>query len=136
LLIRNGVVYDGSGAAPQRVDVAVRGDRVAALLPPGSAASATQVLDAEGRAVSPGFINTLSWATESLIADGRGMSDTKQGVTLEIFGEGWTMGPVNARMKAEAPEQQRAIRYPIAWTTLGEYLEFLEQRGITPNVAS
>ena len=136
LLIRNGVVYDGSGAAPQRVDVAVRGDRVVALLPPGSQATGTQTVDAHGQAVAPGFINVLSWATESLIADGRGMSDTKQGVTLEIFGEGWSMGPLNARMKADAVKQQGDIRFPIEWTTLGEYLEHLEKRGITPNVAS
>jgi N-acyl-D-amino-acid deacylase len=136
LLIRNGVVYDGSGGAPQRVDVAVRGDRIVALLPAGQRAEATQVLDAKGRAVAPGFINVLSWATESLIADGRGVSDTKQGVTLEIFGEGWSMGPVNDRMKADALKQQGDIRYDIAWTTLGGYLEYLQQRGITPNVAS
>ena len=136
LLIRNGVVYDGSGRAPQRVDVAVRGDRIVALLPAGQSAEAAQVLDAKGRAVSPGFINVLSWATESLIADGRGVSDTKQGVTLEIFGEGWSMGPVTPRMKADALKQQGDIRYDIPWTTLGGYLEHLEQRGITPNVAS
>jgi len=136
LLIRNGTVYDGSGAAPRRVDVAVNGDRIAALLPAGSGASAAQVLDAQGRAVSPGFINVLSWAVDSLIADGRGMGDTKQGVTLEIFGEGWSMGPLNDRMKADALKQQGDIRYPIEWTTLGEYLEHLEKRGVTPNVAS
>ncbi len=136
LLIRNGVVYDGSGAAPQQVDVAVRGDRIVALLPAGTPATSTLTVDAHGQAVAPGFINVLSWATESLIADGRGMSDTKQGVTLEIFGEGWSMGPLNARMKADALKQQGDIRYPIEWTTLGEYLEHLEKRGITPNVAS
>lgn len=136
LLVRNGVVHDGSGAAPQRVDVAVRGDRIAALLPAGSDASADRVLDAHGQAVAPGFINVLSWATESLIADGRGMSDTRQGVTLQIFGEGWSMGPYNERMKADALKQQGDIRYPIEWTTLGEYLEHLEKRGVTPNVAS
>ena len=108
LIVRNGVVYDGSGAAPQRVDVAVRGDRVVALLPAGTAAEATRIVDARGQAVAPGFINVLSWAVESLIADGRGMSDTKQGVTLEIFGEGWSMGPLNARMKADALKQHRA----------------------------
>src|SRR5690606_39651332 len=85
---------------------------------------------------APGFINVLSWATESLIADGRGMGDTKQGVTLEIFGEGWSMGPLNDAMKADALEQQGDIRYPIGWTTLGDYLEHLETRGVTPNVAS
>ncbi len=136
LLIRNGVVYDGSGAAPQRVDVGVRGDRIVALLPVGQQADAKQVLDAKGMAVAPGFINVLSWATESLIADGRGVSDTKQGVTLEIFGEGWSMGPVNQRMKADALKQQVDIRYDIPWTTLGGYLEHLQQRGVTPNVAS
>ena len=136
LIIRNGVVYDGSGAAPQRVDVAIRGDRVVAWLPPGQAASAKLSVDAKGQAVAPGFINVLSWATESLIADGRGMSDTKQGVTLEIFGEGWSMGPFNDRMKADAIKQQADIQYPIEWTTLGQYLEYLQKRGVTPNVAS
>lgn len=136
VLIRNGVVYDGSGAAGRRLDVAVRGDRIAALLPAGSAATATRTLDARGQAVAPGFINVLSWANESLIADGRGMSDTKQGVTLEIFGEGWSMGPFNPAMKADALKQQGDIRYPIAWTTLGQYLDYLQARGITPNVAS
>jgi len=136
LLIRNGMVYDGSGAAPRRVDVAVRGDRIVALLPAGSAAVGTRTLDAKGMAVAPGFINMLSWAIESLIADGRGMSDTRQGVTLEVFGEGDSMGPLNASMKTEALKQQGDIRYPIEWTTLGEYLDYLTKRGITPNVAS
>jgi N-acyl-D-amino-acid deacylase len=136
VLIRNGLVYDGSGAPPAELDVAVKGDRVVALLPRDSEADAVQVIDAGGRAVAPGFINMLSWATESLIADGRGMSDTLQGVTLEIFGEGWSMGPLNPEMKAEARKRQGDIEYPIEWTTLGEYLEYLERRGITPNVAS
>jgi N-acyl-D-amino-acid deacylase len=136
LVIRNGTVYDGSGAPPQDVDVAIEGDRIAALLPRGSQAEAGEVIDAAGHAVAPGFINVLSWATESLIADGRGMSDTKQGVTLEIFGEGWSMGPLNAAMKTESLRRQGDIHYPVEWTTLAEYLEFLERRGITPNVAS
>ena len=136
LIIRNGAVYDGSGAPAQQIDVAVRNGRIAALLPRGSNASATQVLDAHGQAVSPGFINMLSWANESLIADGRGISDTKQGVTLEVMGEGWSMGPDNDAMKAEALKQQGDIKYPIAWATLGEYLDFLQERGVTPNVAS
>jgi len=136
LLIRNGVVYDGSGASPQRLDVAVRGDRIAALLPTGAAATADRVVDAGGQAVAPGFINVLSWANESLIIDGRGMSDTRQGVTLEIFGEGWSMGPLNPAMKAEALKMQGDLRYPIEWTSLGQYLEYLERRGVTPNVAS
>ena len=136
LVIRNGVVYDGSGSAPQRVDVAVRDGRIVELLPAGKAAHAGKEIDAGGKAVAPGFINVLSWATESLIVDGRGVSDTKQGVTLEIFGEGWSMGPVNERMKADALKQQADIRYDIPWTTLGGYLEHLQQRGVTPNVAS
>lgn len=136
LLIRNGVVYDGSGAAPKRVDVAVRGDRIAALLPAGSDASAARVVDAAGQAVAPGFINALSWATESLIVDGRSMSDTKQGVTLQIFGEGWSMGPLNPSMKAEVLRKQSDLHYPVDWTSLGDYLTFLERRGVTPNVAS
>lgn len=136
LLIRNGVVYDGSGAAPSMRDVAVRGDRIAALLPPGTDAHASRIVDAKGRAVAPGFINALSWATQSLIADGRSMSDTMQGVTLQIFGEGWTMGPLSEEMKAETLRKQSDISFPVDWTTLGEYLETLERRGITPNVAS
>ncbi len=136
LLIRNGLVYDGSGSPAQQVDVAVSGDRIAALLPAGSKVAAARTVDARGHAVAPGFINVLSWANESLIADGRGMSDTKQGVTLEIFGEGWSMGPYNEEMKADALKQQGDIHYPIEWTTLGEYLDYLEKRGVTPNVAS
>jgi len=136
LLIRNGIVYDGSGAPPRNVDVAIDDDRVVALLERGSRADAGEDIDAEGRAVAPGFINVLSWATESLIADGRGVSDTKQGVTLEIFGEGWSMGPLDPAMKAESSRRQGDIRYPVEWTSLDEYLEFLEERGIAPNVAS
>ncbi|QSX77022.1 N-acyl-D-amino-acid deacylase family protein [Agrilutibacter solisilvae] len=136
LLIRNGQVHDGSGGPARAVDIAVRGDRVVALLPPGSDATASRVVDAGGLAVAPGFINVLSWAGESLIADGRGLSDTKQGVTLEIFGEGWSMGPLSPAMKERAQKDQGDIRYPIAWNSLGQYLEHLEQRGVTPNVAS
>ena len=135
LVVRGGTVYDGSGGPGRVTDVAVRGDRIAAV---GdlSSAEATRTVDARGMAVSPGFINVLSWATESLIVDGRSMSDLKQGVTLEIFGEGWSMGPLNDAMKAEAKRLQGDIRYEIAWTTLGEYLDALVARGITPNVAS
>jgi N-acyl-D-amino-acid deacylase len=86
--------------------------------------------------MAPGFINMLSWATESLLVDGRAMSDLKQGVTLEVMGEGWSMGPLNARMKSEMADRQGDIRFEVAWTTLGEYLEHLEERGISPNVAS
>jgi len=135
LVLRNGTVYDGSGAAPVTADVGIRGDRIAAV---GDlhAASAAQTIDAGGLAVAPGFVNMLSWATDSLIADPRGMSDLVQGVTLEVMGEGWSMGPLNEAMKKEAAEQQGDIRYPITWTTLGEYLEMLERKGISMNVAS
>lgn len=136
VLIRNGLVYDGSGAPAEQVDVAIRGDRIAALLPRGTEAVAAEVVDAQGQAVAPGFINVLSWSTESLIEDGRALSDTKQGVTLEIFGEGWSMGPLNAEMKADVRARQGDIKFEIEWTTLGEYLEHLVGRGITPNVAS
>jgi N-acyl-D-amino-acid deacylase len=135
LLIQNGVIYDGSGGNPVKGDLAVRGGRVVAV---GKLTDyqARQTLDAKGLAVAPGFINTLSWATESLIYDGRGMSDIKQGVTLEIFGEGSSMGPVNATIREEMLKTQGDIHYDITWTTLGEYLDYLVKRGISPNVAS
>jgi N-acyl-D-amino-acid deacylase len=135
VIIRGGDVYDGLGGAPVAADVALNGDRIAKI---GdlSAATAEQDIDASGLAVSPGFINMLSWATESLIEDGRGMSDIKQGVTLEVMGEGWSMGPVNDELRVLAKAQQVDIKYDITWSTLGEYLEFLENKGISPNVAS
>lgn len=135
LLIQNGVIYDGSGRDPIKGDLAVRDGRVVAV---GKLTNyqARQKLDAKGLAVAPGFINTLSWATESLIHDGRAMSDIKQGVTLEIFGEGTSMGPVNDAIRQEMLKTQTDIRYDITWTTLGEYLEFLTKKGISPNVAS
>jgi N-acyl-D-amino-acid deacylase len=135
IIIRGGDVYDGLGGMPARTDVAIQGDRIAKL---GELSSATadQEVDATGLAVSPGFINMLSWATESLLEDGRGMSDIKQGVTLEVMGEGWSMGPVNDELRALAKSQQVDIKYDIPWSTLGEYLEFLENKGVSPNVAS
>jgi len=135
VLIRGGTIYDGSGGAPYVGDVAMRGDKIAYVGPhaPGRAA---RVVNASGKAVSPGFINMLSWATESLIADGRGMSDTAQGVTLEVMGEGDSMGPLNPQMKRLEVARQGDIKYPIRWTTLGQYLEYLQRKGITPNVAS
>ena len=135
LLIQNGVIYDGSGRDPIKGDVAVRDGRVVAV---GKLTDyqAKQKLDAKGLAVAPGFINTLSWATESLIHDGRAMSDIKQGVTLEIFGEGTSMGPVNDQIRKEMIKTQTDIHYDITWNTLGEYLEFITKKGISPNVAS
>src|SRR5688572_3114492 len=113
VVIRNGMVYDGSGGAPVRGDVAIKGDRISAIGP--SLRGRTEI-DAGGMAVAPGFINMLSWATESLIEDGRAMADVKQGVTLEVFGEGWSMGPLNDAMKAEVKKQQGDIKYDITWT--------------------
>lgn len=148
VLISGGTVYDGSGAAPFVGDVAINGDRVVAV---GdlSAATAESVVDATGLAVSPGFVNMLSWATESLIVDGRSQGDLRQGVTLEVFGEGNSLGPMNAAMKEEWLEtfvdyvgsEQRAAELlggavEVPWTTLGDYLEFLETKGISTNVAS
>lgn len=134
LVIRGGTIYDGSGGEPYVGDVAVEGDRIVAVgAVPGSG---EREIDASGEAVAPGFINMLSWANESLIEDGRGMSDLLQGVTLEVMGEGWTMGPTTEAMRAQMEAQQDSIRFPITWTTLGGYLEFLEQRGVSPNVAS
>ena len=134
LLIANGTIYDGHGGDPYAGDVAIRGDRIVAI--GRDLGPATRTIDAEGLAVAPGFINMLSWATESLIEDGRSQSDIRQGVTLEIMGEGWSMGPLNDAMKANYVAQQSDIKYDVTWTTLGEYLQVLEDRGISNNVAS
>jgi N-acyl-D-amino-acid deacylase len=135
VVIRGGTVYDGSGRPGRVRDVAIVGDSIAAIGTLADARGRAEV-DARGLAVAPGFINMLSWATESLIEDGRGLSDIKQGVTLEIFGEGESMGPLNPEMKRLAREAQGDIKYDITWTTLNDYLEHLTRRGISPNVAS
>jgi N-acyl-D-amino-acid deacylase len=135
VLIRGGTIYDGSGGAPYAGDVAIKGDRIV-YVGPHAPGRAPKVIDATGKAVSPGFINMLSWATESLIADGRGLSDTVQGVTLEVMGEGDSMGPWTPEMKHLEVQRQGDIKYPIRWTTLGQYLEYLQRKGVTPNVAS
>ncbi len=135
VVIRNGTIYDGSGSAPSVGDVAIEGDAVAAVGALKDGRGRTEI-DAQGLAVAPGFINMLSWATESLIQDGRSQGDIRQGVTLEVMGEGESMGPLSERMKREAAEQQGDIKYPIEWTTLGEYLEYLARRGVSTNVAS
>lgn len=135
LIIRGGMIHDGSGAAPAIGDVAVSGDTIAAL---GRLAGGRGRLEieADGLAVAPGFINMLSWANETLIEDGRSQGDIRQGVTLEVLGEGRSMGPLNDALKDELREQQGDIRYEIEWTTLGEYLDYLVRRGVSPNVAS
>jgi len=134
IVIRGGTLYDGTGAAPRIGDLAIDGDHIAAI---GTvSARGSRELDATGLVVAPGFINMLSWATDTLFADGRSQSDIRQGVTLEVFGEGWSLGPLNARMKKERLEQQSDIRYDITWTTLDEALEALVARGISTNIAS
>jgi N-acyl-D-amino-acid deacylase len=135
VLIHDGTIYDGRGSAPVVADLAIRGDRIVGVGDYEDAGADTQ-LNAAGLAVAPGFINMLSWATDSLIADGRSQGDIRQGVTLEVFGEGMSYGPLTAPMKAQLESQQVDFHYEVTWTTLGEYLEFLENRGVSPNVAS
>ncbi|NUO78569.1 D-aminoacylase [candidate division KSB1 bacterium] len=135
LVIRNAKIYDGSGNAPQMGAVAINADTIAALGDLKNIKGRTEV-EAQGKAVAPGFINMLSWATETLLEDGRSQSDIRQGVTLEVFGEGWSMGPLNEKMKQEVLEQQSDIKFEVNWTTLGEYMNALVQRGISTNIAS
>ena len=135
LILRNGTVHDGSGAVPVQADIAIDGDRIAAVGDLSGKRGKAEI-DASGLAVAPGFINVLSWSNTSLIQDGRSMSDIHQGVTLEVMGEGHSMGPWNDAMKKERLEDQGDIKYDITWTTLGEYLQHLEDRGVSTNVAS
>lgn len=135
VILRNGSLYDGTGRPPVRGDVAIQGDVIAAVGSLGSMEGRTEI-DVGGWAVAPGFINMLSWATESLWEDGRSLSDLVQGVTLEVFGEGRSMAPLNDAMKQEMVRHQGDIRFPVNWTTLGEYLEGLVARGVSTNVAS
>ncbi|MBV9992157.1 MAG: D-aminoacylase [Alphaproteobacteria bacterium] len=134
VVIRGGTVYDGTGGKPYAADVAVRADRIAAIGPhlPGRGKAE---IDARGKAVSPGFINMLAHPEESLIADGRGLSDVAQGVTLEVMGED-SMGPLTPEMKTLYESRQGDIKYKITWTTLSDYLDMLRKKGIGPNVAS
>ena len=135
VLIKGGTVYDGTGRAPRRADIAIKGDHIVAI---GKlrTARARSVVDAHGLAVAPGFINMLSWSTESLIADGRSQGEIRQGVTTQIMGEGWSMGPLNERLKKQVVAEQDDIKFEIEWTTLAEYLRYLEKRGVSQNVAS
>ena len=135
VIIRGGTIYDGSGGAPYVADVALDGDTITAIGELDTLTARTDI-DASGLAVTPGFINMLSWANVTLIHDGAAQSDIRQGVTLEVMGEGSSMGPMNAAMKERRLARQGDIQYEIPWTTLGEYLQHLEDRGIAPNVAS
>jgi N-acyl-D-amino-acid deacylase len=134
-IIRNGMIYDGNGGEPFKADIGIKNDTIA-FIGDLSKSSAKNEVDAKGNAVAPGFINMLSWATEALIEDGRSQSDIRQGVTLEVMGEGWSMGPLNEQLKKQQQESQGDIKFRIEWNTLGEYLDFLEKKGVSCNVAS
>jgi N-acyl-D-amino-acid deacylase len=135
VLIRGGTVYDGTGGPAKRADVGLRGDTIAAV---GdlSRDTAAVVVDAAGLAVAPGFINMLSWSCDAFMADGRGQSEVRQGVTTQIMGEGNSWGPVTDAIKKRMKAEQSNIKYEIEWTTLSDYLTFLERRGVAQNVAS
>jgi N-acyl-D-amino-acid deacylase len=135
VVLRNGTVYDGSGGPGVVADLAINADTIAAIGDLADFRSRAEI-DATGLAVAPGFINMLSWANRSLIADGRGLSDITQGVTLEVMGEGSSMGPLNEEMRQRMQERQTDIQFDVAWTTLDGYLRWLVERGVSPNVAS
>lgn len=135
VVIRNGIVYDGTGSTPFRGDLTITGDVISSVGKQVVERGGLEI-DATGLAVAPGFVNVLSWGVESIIEDGRAESDIRQGVTLEVFGEGESMGPLNEAMKKDLLERQGDIKYEINWTTLGEYLDYLVERGVSPNVAS
>jgi N-acyl-D-amino-acid deacylase len=135
VLISNGQIIDGSGSPAFKGDIGIRGDTIAGIGDLKNAKGRTEI-DAEGLTVAPGFINMLSWAVESLIEDGKSQGDIRQGVTLEVLGEGDSWGPWNESMKKEMKASQGDIRYDIIWTTLGEYLEYLENKGVSTNIAS
>ena len=135
VIIRGGMVYDGSGKTPIKADVGIKGDRIVTIGDLSKANAAT-VIDASGMAVAPGFINMLSWSTESFLIDPRSLGELKQGVTTQIMGEGWSMGPLNDRMKKQMKDDQGDLKFEIEWTTLSDYLSYLEKRGVSQNVAS
>ncbi len=133
-ILRDGTLYDGSGEAPVLGDLAIRGELIAGI---GEVEGTAKVeIDASGLAIAPGFVNPMCWANESLIADGDSQSDIRQGITLEVMGEGWSMGPLTDELKRYQRNRQGSIRYDIEWTTLDEYLEWLAGRGVSPNIAS
>jgi N-acyl-D-amino-acid deacylase len=134
-IIRNGLIYDGNGGEPFKGDIAINADTIAGLGNLNNASS-KQVIDAKGMAVCPGFTNMLSQAQESLLEDGRSQGEIRQGVTLEVMGEGESMGPLNPRMKAQMANGETDIKYKVTWNTLGEYLAYLEKKGVSCNVAS
>ncbi len=134
-VLRGGTVYDGTGAPGVVADLAIQGDRIAKIGDLSGAVAKTEI-DVSGLAVAPGFINMMCWSNESLIEDGKAQSDIRQGVTLEVLGEGTSMGPLTPEMKRRMVEGQGDMRYDVVWDTLGGYLEFLEKKGVSPNVCS
>jgi N-acyl-D-amino-acid deacylase len=135
VIIKNGTIVDGTGKDRFIADIGIKGDSICSIGKLNEK-DAVKIVEARGLIVAPGFINMLSWANESLIADGRSQSDIRQGVTLEVMGEGESMGPVNNRMKRDMKDNEGDVKYEITWNTLGEYLEFLEKKGVSTNVAS
>jgi len=135
IIIRNGQIIDGTGSPSFIGDIGINTDTITKIGTIKNANSLSEI-DAQGLVVAPGFINMLSWATESLIEDGRSQSDIRQGVTLEVMGEGESMGPLNDWLKNEMKEAQQDIKFDIEWTTLSEYLEFLERKGVSTNITS
>ncbi|MDX1470576.1 MAG: D-aminoacylase, partial [Flavobacteriaceae bacterium] len=135
VIIRNGNIIDGTNSSAFKGDIGINADSIA-FIGDLTDATAEKDIDASGLTVAPGFINMLSWAVSTLIEDGKSQSDIRQGVTLEVFGEGWSMGPLNEKMKESGFFLNGDIEYDVEWNTLGEYLEFLENKGISTNVAS
>ena len=135
LIVRGGTIVDGSGGQSFTGDVGISGDRIVAVAPHLDGV-APRTIDATGLVVAPGFVNMLSWANDSLIEDGAGESDIRQGVTLEVMGEGWSEGPLTEKMVADELKQQGDIKHPLPWRTLRDYQSFMERRGIAPNIAS
>src|SRR5438034_8515654 len=135
LVLRGGTVYDGEGGPPYAADVAIDADLISAVMP-AIGDRGRREIDISGLAVAPGFINMLSWAIPSLIADGRAQSDVRQRVTLEVFGEGSSMGPLTDEMRRDQIERQADIKYDMPWTTLREGLDHLVKLGVSVNVAS
>ncbi len=135
MVLQNGLIYDGEGGEPYAGDIGILADTIAAIAAPNSL-SGTTVIPLEGMATAPGFINMLSWANVSLLEDGRSQSDIRQGVTLEVMGEGRSMGPLNPKMKENMQKNQGDIKFEVPWTSLGEYLQHLENKGVSTNVAS
>ncbi len=129
-IIRNGLVYDGNGGAPVKADIAIKNDTIA-FIGDLSKEEAKNIVDAKGMAVTPGFINMLSWSPVTLIEDGRSQGEIREGVTLEVFGEGESMGPLNAKMKKEMQDEQPIYKFNVDWNTLGEYMHSMVNRGMS-----